>query len=334
MSRICILYLLLACYLTATPAKVILAIFAGRQKYMRILEVYLIKLIDMKLVDVVELWDFTEASDTYDHGYLKSLASRRDQFKFKHMSDEERRLHHTWRFMRFYNHYALKGALAEDDILMKVDDDIVFIDLQNFQHYLDVIRMSHGIVYPNIVNNEVGAYVQALYGIPEMASGFNESFFQDLHVKNLTAVDELDFDNIPAVKPATNLYTNPDRAQLAHDLFLNQTHRFVFNTTDIVYTYRRIPLNFYGGTGAVMRTAFHFYCNESFSERDMHMATDERFLAVWLRKYTGYGNKIVPKMVVVHFAHSHQHRAVWSDPYLVRYHDFALSYTKNFANKK
>ena len=52
--------------------------------------------------------------------------------------------------------------LNDNDILIKCDDDIVFIDVNNFESYIN--SMKHGkFYYPNIVNNDVCAYYQQKY---------------------------------------------------------------------------------------------------------------------------------------------------------------------------
>jgi len=60
----------------------------------------------------------------------------------------------------WYDYYSKE--LTNDDILIKADDDVVFI--YNLGSLVDFIRSRRAddlaVVFPNIINNEVGAYWQ------------------------------------------------------------------------------------------------------------------------------------------------------------------------------
>ena len=60
-----------------------------------------------------------------------------------------------WQWLRYYRHYA--SSLGSDDVLLKIDDDIVHIeDLHALISYTQTYR-PQGWVYPSIVNNDIAA---------------------------------------------------------------------------------------------------------------------------------------------------------------------------------
>ena len=65
------------------------------------------------------------------------------------------------RYSAVYEYYA--RTLAPDDVLLKVDDDIVWMDTRRFASFLAYRREHAGDVFvlsPNVVNNGVTAYFQ------------------------------------------------------------------------------------------------------------------------------------------------------------------------------
>ena len=68
-------------------------------------------------------------------------------------------------FSAVYEYYA--RTLAPDDVLLKVDDDIVWVDTPRFASFLDYRRRHADDVFvlaPNVVNNGVNAYFQHRLG--------------------------------------------------------------------------------------------------------------------------------------------------------------------------
>jgi hypothetical protein len=64
----------------------------------------------------------------------------------------------------FYQHYGNIQKYHANDIFIKADDDIVYIDTTQFQNFINAIKPGH-IYFPNIVNNDVGLVIQANNGI-------------------------------------------------------------------------------------------------------------------------------------------------------------------------
>ena len=59
----------------------------------------------------------------------------------------------------YYEHKSASAEYDDEDILIKADDDIVFVDVDKFGDFLANIQTAH-VYFPNIVNNDAGLYVQ------------------------------------------------------------------------------------------------------------------------------------------------------------------------------
>eukprot|EP00927_Polykrikos_kofoidii_P034264 TRINITY_DN29096_c0_g3_i1.p1 TRINITY_DN29096_c0_g3~~TRINITY_DN29096_c0_g3_i1.p1 ORF type:complete len:383 (-),score=36.87 TRINITY_DN29096_c0_g3_i1:112-1260(-) len=140
-------------------------VFSGRKDREFILCNYLDALLRSHKLDEVHLWALNspkESDQTWlheratDSGYLMAAAV-------------------GW--LPPYQFYGTNGGFKpkkdvqiESTVILKIDDDIVFIDLEGFQAYVDYVR-SHPnafLVHANIVNNHVAAYYQA-QRVPELA---------------------------------------------------------------------------------------------------------------------------------------------------------------------
>ena len=77
----------------------------------------------------------------------------------------------------FYAHYA--ATLAPGDVLMKVDDDIAWVDVAAFPRFLAFRRARPDVflMFPNIVNNGVTAWIQQRRGcIPKAITDAHGAF--------------------------------------------------------------------------------------------------------------------------------------------------------------
>eukprot|EP00927_Polykrikos_kofoidii_P034262 TRINITY_DN29096_c0_g1_i1.p1 TRINITY_DN29096_c0_g1~~TRINITY_DN29096_c0_g1_i1.p1 ORF type:complete len:383 (-),score=40.54 TRINITY_DN29096_c0_g1_i1:65-1213(-) len=147
-------------------------VFSGRKDREIILCNYLDALLRSHKLDEVHLWALNspaEADKTWindkarDSGYLLAAAV-------------------GW--LPPYQYYGINGGFKpkedvplESTVILKIDDDIVFIDLEGFQAYVNYVQ-SHPnafLVHANIVNNHVAAFYQA-QRVPELAAIMPELF--------------------------------------------------------------------------------------------------------------------------------------------------------------
>jgi len=164
--------------LTRNSTYTVLLVFAGRRSYIHMLLHYLDELVRQCSVHEVHVWDY--ARDREDARWLHGAAKNRSGAEWQLMSHAvEGR---GWADV--YEFYASPEAGAarprwqplsemagrDNTVLVKADDDIVYIDVSSFDSYVDFIR-SHRekfVVHANVVNNGVAAYYQARH-IRELA---------------------------------------------------------------------------------------------------------------------------------------------------------------------
>ena len=116
--------------------------------------------LELELVSEVHLWNFArEASDAaWLHG---TLAKQLPYVRVFSPPPGTRR----GNFSAFYAHYA--RTMAPDDVLLKVDDDVVRFSLDTLADFLAYRRARRDDVFllsANVVNNGVAAYYQHAAG--------------------------------------------------------------------------------------------------------------------------------------------------------------------------
>ena len=127
----------------------------------------------------------------------------------------------------YYNHYA-KGF--ENDIIMKCDDDIVYIDVVQLPKYIDFIKNNdYDLVFANTINNGVSAFFQQEFG---------------LIPKELM---ELEY---PHNGFCGSLWENGKKAEKLHDYFIENYKKFVTHQSNkYIEINTRFSINFFGYKG-------------------------------------------------------------------------------------
>jgi hypothetical protein len=125
--------------------KVILTCFAGRRRYLEILYKY----IDRLKLDEVHIWDYTR--DPEDTVWLRANT------KYQIMTPQDKS---TW---KDYYMYYTTDKYQPDDIIIKCDDDIVFIDVDQFDTFIENRRKDTKslLAFAGIINNRVCGLNQA-----------------------------------------------------------------------------------------------------------------------------------------------------------------------------
>lgn len=146
-------------------SRAIFTVFAGRRRYLSVLMLYVRPLLESGLLHRVDLWDYCRLPP--DREYLHTLGqagSARLRVITPPSSDAAAKFPNKWK--GYYAYYARPGELAPDDLLVKCDDDIVFIGgLHALLAYARRDAGAHLLYYPSIVNNDVAASFQAADGL-------------------------------------------------------------------------------------------------------------------------------------------------------------------------
>jgi len=122
----------------------------------------------------------------------------------------------SWK--NYYTHYH--HSQFRDDIILKCDDDIVFIDLYKLPKFISFIRNTHyDLVFANTINNGVSAYYQQ-----------NKYNLIPKELMNL---------EYPRGGAAGSLWESGLKAETLHDYFIENNKKFL----DYQYDGKTIPIN-------------------------------------------------------------------------------------------
>jgi len=173
---------------TPDSTYVVAMLIGGRRDRMNLTVAYLDRLIAACHLDEVHIWD--NAIKHEDSEWLATLADQDGYTVFLPGG------HNRW--LQAYRYYTAKGtneslsavgtqvlsrftpkwegANIDNTVLIKLDDDIVFVDTEAFPGFVQYVRSTpHFLVHANIINNGVAAYYQAqkdpelLERLPELA---------------------------------------------------------------------------------------------------------------------------------------------------------------------
>jgi hypothetical protein len=122
-------------------SKVIFTCFAGRERYLRILVPYIQTLVARNLVHEVHFWDYTR--NPKDAEYIRTLP-------FQIMVPETKE-----HFGDYYAYYTCEKYPDPSTVLVKCDDDIVYIDVNTFDSFISNRRKYVDPIFlsPCVINN-------------------------------------------------------------------------------------------------------------------------------------------------------------------------------------
>ena len=120
----------------------------------------------------------------------------------------------------------------KNDIIIKCDDDIVFIDLNKLPNFIEFIkRNDYNVVFANTINNGVSAYIQ-----------------QNRY--NLIPKELLDLEYPPGGM-CGSLWDSGAKATILHNYFVENYHKFLNYKyeNEIIQIKTRFSINFFGYKG-------------------------------------------------------------------------------------
>lgn len=284
--------------------KVIFTIFAGRQRYLRTLFNYLNVLIKQDIITEVHLWDFTR--EHIDFEYMKEYIKTNPKYRI--LNTYRRPMPGPWNdYYTFYN----SMDYDPNDIIIKCDDDVLYIDLDNFCGFLNSVK-PNGLYYPNIVNNDVCAYIQRSYNIHDL-------------IKD----DEILHDYYNNHKPLTGEDTNIawfqkyEKARDIHRLFFEDKNRFKISVNDITW-HGRISINLFAVRFSYLREALPMFIRHGDGD-------DEAFFSYGLYKFIHGSNHIVPFFTICHFSFGPQVRTPELDnEFCDKFYELSIQETQRF----
>ncbi len=171
----------------------------------------------------------------------------------------------------YYNYYNDKKF--ENDIIIKCDDDVVFIDLYKLPQFIEFVKNNdYDLVFANIINNGVAAYYQQ--------NKYN------LIPKSLM---ELEY---PPNGLCGSLWESGEKAELLHKYFIENSGDFLNNdfSFDVININTRFSINFFG------------YKGNKWGKIANCGIADEYNLTVEYVKNNGFNNVLYSNMIVAHLS--------------------------------
>ena len=182
----------------------------------------------------------------------------------------------------YYRHYGHhRRHTYRDVVLLKMDDDIVYIDVDRFRDYINfrIDNPRYFLVFPSVINNGVAAYLQqdVQKVLPEVVGDFE----------------------LPAGGAFGSLWQSPAKSLALHRYFLSDPHRFVHPNTTVCYPLvpsLRFSINFF----AVLPEHLDYYLLV------LRGADDEALLTVDISARYKLSKCVYPHFVVSHMAFAPQ----------------------------
>ena len=302
--------------------KVIFTIFAGRKRYMEILLRYVDKLLINNIITEVHIWNFTRNKE--DNEYIIKLC--RDT-KYKYLKPPTEIIGNS-KWVPYYKYYSQTTDFNDDDIIIKCDDDIVYIDVDNMKKFIDEIK-DDKLYYPNMINNDPCVYIQQLNGVHNLLESHKIS---------------VNLDNKLQSFPITKIAENTNIAQDLHRLFLDNPNIFKLNIPNVEFI-GRVSINMFACKMERAKIIFKNYVDsqtikkhnankKSFklvmvNEDDSKITKtntyeisgpgDEAYISGITSNNTGIPNIIVPYFNIVHFSYMQQGHNSLDNKYLLEY---------------
>lgn len=140
---------------------VIACCFAGRKDRMEVQLKYIIELLKKNIIDRYDIWNF--AWSTEDKEFVNSLSQIHPKINVRFAPNEQAKttasrgnLTATAQIGYFYSK-AYDAKKHENDIFIKIDDDVVWIDNSMMEHFIDIRRTNTEpfLISADVINKKV-----------------------------------------------------------------------------------------------------------------------------------------------------------------------------------
>jgi hypothetical protein len=145
--------------------RTVVVVPSGRKRYLRILMCYLDQLHERGLIDELHLWVNTDVES--DLEYINSIADERRWARTIH-SNKPKIDMGVARFLDY--------CKEPDTVYVRIDDDVVFVDVDNFERFIAFRKQHHQyfVVYANTINNSLCSYLHQRLGAIDDSLGMVE----------------------------------------------------------------------------------------------------------------------------------------------------------------
>ena len=181
-------------------------------------------------------------------GHLKYEVSKNNKWHLMEIC------HKSWKdYYLYYNSPEFK-----DDVIIKCDDDILFIDIDKLPNYINFIKENTAdLTFANIINNSVCAY------------------YQQMKYK-LLPMDLIELE-LPKLGFG-ELWNDGKKAEILHDYFIDNYEKFISaDINDIIQIDFRFSINFMGFKGS---NSYKFISDNDDDEYHLTVTNTENKLSV------------------------------------------------------
>ena len=211
---------------------------------------------------------------------------------------------------RSYDHWyeAYKFYLDYDfDILLKIDDDITFIDINRFDEFIDyIISFKKNVTIPNLVNHAVSLYYNNKYGlVPDNI--LNKKYLEK-----------------PSSLKVYDYYKDGKESVKMHEYFLDNVDKYINNNIQPINLNGQKPsICMFGITKDAYNKVYtpQAIWKRSNEPRD-YIFQDEPYT------YNLLNNYIYPRFVCAHYAFGPQRKSGLSESYLEKYEILSTKFLK------
>ena len=271
---------------------------------------YIFKIIDNKLIiNGANNFEIKHDIDknNFDSIKIKSLNNSQTFWDYKEVKNKNIKLFDTIhrRGGAWYEMYGYYIEYNDYDILMKMDDDICYLDIERFDEYINYIKISkNNITFPNLVNHAVSVFYNNKNGLVP------NSELKYRYQNRKSAWDIFDY------------YADGQQGKKIHEYFLNNIDKFTHNNfTPILLNGLKPSICAFGITREVYQKSYlstAIFPNESMAKT--YIFGDEPYASKLLNNY------LYPRFICIHFAFGYQRTSGISDSLLAIYKNLAKKY--------
>lgn len=306
--------------------RVYYAIFAGRSNFLKIHLQYCNILLQLNYVTEVHIWDVTAGDDEDTRDYISKFIRDTDLagyrlFGLPSYSTAPSALNFTNSYLygSFYIHYLNTKRYSATDILIKADDDIVFIDLSHFARFINAVAAYEGphLHFPNIINNDAGFIIQTNRLNNSALNKWKDFYTLDLHLNLSERIMSMLNDSQLVSEPLTTwhsgVHTHAEFAFDMHEAFLTSPRTFLKDMHQLqlsskkagerpIAIYGRVATNMFAGRMDVIQSCFRSFLWD-------HCCDFDSFTGIWSSISGQQSHLLHADFLVSHFAFQLQYYA-------------------------
>jgi hypothetical protein len=270
---------------------------------------YIIKIVDNKLIiqgkNNFEI-NHSIGDNDFNTVKIKSLPNAETFWDYNEIKNMQIKLFDTINRRRGFWYEMFKFYLNYDyDILIKMDDDIVYLDVERFDEYIKYIKLyKKNIIFPNLVNHAISLFYNNKGGL-----------IPNSEIKGI-------YQNRNSAGDIYYYFRDGQQGKKIHQYFLNNIDKFIHNNLNPVLLNGLKPS--ICSFGISKKSFVKVYSpNVIWPNRDEpinYVFDDERY------SYRLLNNYLYPRYICIHYAFGPQRLSGLDDSFLLNYKNLSNRY--------